>query len=45
MIDPIISAYIFSALIVVAAFQLALALGAPWGEMAMGGKFTGRFPP
>jgi cytochrome bd-type quinol oxidase subunit 2 len=26
-------------------FQLALALGAPWGEMAMGGKFPGRFPP
>jgi hypothetical protein len=26
-------------------FQLALALGAPWGEMAMGGKYPGRFPP
>lgn len=25
-------------------FQLALALGAPWGEMAMGGKYPGRFP-
>lgn len=46
MIDPIISAYIFSTLtFVVAIFQLALALGAPWGEMAMGGKFPGRFPP
>lgn len=27
------------------AFQLALALGAPWGAYAMGGKFPGRFPP
>jgi hypothetical protein len=25
-------------------FQLALALGAPWGEYAMGGKYPGRFP-
>jgi len=29
----------------VIAFQIALALGAPWGEMAMGGKFPGQFPP
>lgn len=42
----IISAYIFSLLMGgVVLFQLALALGAPWGEMAMGGKFPGRFPP
>lgn len=27
------------------AFQLALAAGAPWGAYAMGGRFTGRFPP
>lgn len=27
-----------------ASFQLALALGAPWGSYAMGGKFPGRFP-
>lgn len=27
------------------AFQLALALGAPWGSYAMGGRFPGRFPP
>lgn len=27
------------------AFQLALALGAPWGEYAMGGRYPGRFPP
>jgi len=25
-------------------FQLALALGAPWGAYAMGGRFPGRFP-
>jgi len=29
----------------VVAFQLALALGAPWGSYAMGGAFPGRFPP
>lgn len=27
-----------------AAFQVALAAGAPWGEFAMGGRFPGRFP-
>lgn len=25
-------------------FQWALALGAPWGEYAMGGKYPGKFP-
>lgn len=29
----------------VVAFQVALALGAPWGKYAMGGAFPGRFPP
>ena len=29
----------------VIAFQLALALGAPWGAYAMGGAFPARFPP
>ncbi|MSP57207.1 MAG: hypothetical protein EXR69_16670, partial [Myxococcales bacterium] len=29
----------------VVGFQVALALGAPWGELAMGGAFPGRFPP
>ena len=29
----------------VIAFQLALALGAPWGAYAMGGSFPGRYPP
>lgn len=26
-------------------FQIALAFGAPWGYLAMGGKFPGKFPP
>jgi len=29
----------------VVVFQLALAVGAPWGAYAMGGAFPGRFPP
>jgi hypothetical protein len=29
----------------VAAFQLALAAGAPWGEYAMGGAYPGAYPP
>lgn len=46
MIDATIAAFIFTALTGgVAVFQLALALGAPWGELAMGGKYPGRFPP
>ena len=45
MRDPAFAAYLSSVLIAfVVAFQLALALGAPWGEMAMGGKFPGRLP-
>jgi len=27
------------------AFQIALALGAPWGAYAMGGAYPGQFPP
>lgn len=27
------------------AFQVGLALGAPWGAYAMGGRFAGPFPP
>ena len=46
MLDPTYVAYLFSALIAFAVlFQLALALGAPWGEMALGGKYPGRLPP
>jgi len=26
-------------------FQMALALGVPWGSYAMGGAFPGKFPP
>jgi hypothetical protein len=29
----------------VVGFQLALAIGAPWGAYAMGGAVEGRFPP
>lgn len=29
----------------VVAFQIGLALGAPWGAWAMGGSVPGRFPP
>src|SRR6185369_6933758 len=29
----------------VIAFQVALAIGAPWGAFAMGGAFPGQFPP
>lgn len=28
-----------------ALFQLALACGVPWGSLAMGGRFPGKFPP
>lgn len=41
-----IAALVFAiAAIGVVAFQLALALGAPWGRYAMGGAFPGRLPP
>lgn len=30
---------------VVVLFQLALAVGAPWGELTMGGAFRGQLPP
>ncbi|MFC3851264.1 hypothetical protein ACFOSD_06880 [Salinispirillum marinum] len=46
MTYPILAAYFFSMLTALTVlFQLALAAGAPWGEMAMGGKYPGRFPP
>lgn len=31
--------------LVVVAFQLAIAAGAPWGHLTMGGAFPGRVPP
>ena len=42
----VIAALVFAfAAVGVIAFQIALALGAPWGRYAMGGAFLGRFPP
>jgi hypothetical protein len=41
-----IAAWLFALVIAgVVVFQVALALGAPWGAFAMGGAFPGRFPP
>jgi hypothetical protein len=41
-----IAAWIFGALLaMLVLFQLALAAGAPWGSLAMGGRYPGRFPP
>lgn len=41
-----LAAFVFAiAAFGVVAFQLALALGAPWGRYAMGGGTPGRFPP
>ncbi|HEY7590488.1 MAG TPA: hypothetical protein VH723_05805 [Candidatus Limnocylindrales bacterium] len=41
-----VAALVFAlATAITAAFQLALALGAPWGRYAMGGAYPGRFPP
>jgi hypothetical membrane protein len=46
VIGPQVSAWVFGVLTaVLALFQLALALGAPWGHLAMGGRYPGRFPP
>jgi len=43
---PRLSSKIFALLIlVVVAFELALALGAPWGRVAMGGGVAGALPP
>ncbi len=43
---PKTAAFLFAALaMVVAAFQAALALGAPWGRLTWGGKYPGRLPP
>jgi hypothetical protein len=45
-VNPVVPAAVFAALaVLVAAFQLALALGAPWGKAAMGGRFPGVLPP
>ena len=45
MIEPALAAWMVAGLLgVVALFQIALAAGAPWGELAMGGRYPGRFP-
>jgi len=41
-----VAAIVFGIAIVgIVGFQVALALGAPWGAWAMGGAFPGHFPP
>jgi hypothetical protein len=46
MVGPRLAALIFAGLTgIVCLFQLALALGAPWGAYAMGGVFPGVYPP
>jgi hypothetical protein len=40
------AAWLYAALAaIVVLFQIALALGAPWGHLAMGGRFPGRYTP
>ena len=42
MVAPTVAGYFFVLLVgFTAIFQLALALGAPWGEWAMGGGYSG----
>lgn len=44
--SPQITAKLFAGVTgLVVAFQLALVLGAPWGEFAMGGSAPGVYPP
>ena len=39
------SAYAFAiSTLVIVLFQIAMALGAPWGKLAMGGRYPGKFP-
>jgi hypothetical protein len=41
-----VAGIVYAALtVVVVAFQLALAFGAPWGAYALGGAYPGRLPP
>ncbi|MBM3122728.1 MAG: hypothetical protein FJZ97_11190 [Chloroflexi bacterium] len=42
----LIAAYVFAFTTVISVlFQVALALGAPWGHLAMGGRFPGKYSP
>jgi hypothetical protein len=46
MTTGLIAAVLFSlATLAVVGFQVALALGAPWGSYAMGGQRAGQYPP
>jgi hypothetical protein len=39
-------AYLFAFLtFIIFLFQIALAAGVPWGHLAMGGRYPGKFPP
>jgi len=41
----VLAAYVFFGLsLIVIAFQIAIALGAPWGEYTMGGRNPGKLP-
>ncbi len=42
---PTIATYAFlTAVVVPLAFQIALAFGAPWGHLTLGGRFPGKLP-
>ena len=42
----VLAAIVFSGLVVfISLFQLALAVGRPWGTLAWGGRFPGKLPP
>jgi hypothetical protein len=46
LMNSTLPARIFTAVdLIVVLFQLALAAGAPWGQVAMGGQYPGTFPP
>jgi len=43
--NPTPFAYLFTlAALITVLFQLALAAGKPWGNLAMGGRYPGKFP-
>jgi hypothetical protein len=44
VIEPAAALAFAAASAIVIGFQVALALGAPWGAYAMGGAYPGRFP-
>lgn len=45
MLSPVVAGYTFTFFAsIVILFQFALALGMPWGHLAMGGKYTGQYP-